>query len=104
MSQSPVKEMSSSTKNVDHSSDQRLEAADESSTNPATSNMDKDEQTRLEMKHRKEEDDLYRKFAKQREEEDKRMKEEFRVRTILPKSTVSRMISSFSSEINIPEI
>lgn len=41
--------------------------------------QDKDEQTRLEMKHRKEEDDLYRKFARQREEEDKRMKEEFRV-------------------------
>jgi hypothetical protein len=31
------------------------------------------------MKHRKEEDDLYRKFARQREEEDKRMREEFRV-------------------------
>lgn len=41
--------------------------------------QDKDEQTRLEMKHRKEEDDLYRKFARAREEEDKRMKEEFRV-------------------------
>lgn len=40
--------------------------------------LDKDEQTRLEMKHRKEEDDLYRKFARHREEEDKRMKEEFR--------------------------
>ncbi|XP_067003178.1 hillarin [Anabrus simplex] len=40
--------------------------------------LDKDEQTQLEMKHRKEEDDLYRKFARQREEEDKRMKEEFR--------------------------
>ena len=31
------------------------------------------------MKHRKEEDDLYRKFARAREEEDKRMKVEFRV-------------------------
>jgi hypothetical protein len=41
--------------------------------------QDKDEQTQLEMKHRKEEDDLYRKFARQREEEDKRMREEFRV-------------------------
>lgn len=41
--------------------------------------QDKDEQTRLEMKHRKEEDDLYRKFAKQREEQDKRIKEEIRV-------------------------
>nr|CAD7198543.1 unnamed protein product [Timema douglasi] len=40
--------------------------------------QDKDEQTSLEMKHRKEEDDLYRKFARQREEEDKRMREEFR--------------------------
>jgi hypothetical protein len=43
------------------------------------SSQDKDEQTQLEMKHRKEEDDLYRKFARQREEEDKRMREEFRV-------------------------
>ncbi|XKL63662.1 hypothetical protein PGB90_006026 [Kerria lacca] len=40
--------------------------------------LDKDEQTRLEMKHRREEDDLYRKFAKQREEQDKRIKEEIR--------------------------
>ena len=35
------------------------------------------------MKHRKEEDDLYRKFARQREEEDKRMREEFRVSAVL---------------------
>lgn len=34
---------------------------------------------RLEMKHRKEEDDLYRKFARQREEEEFKFKEEFRV-------------------------
>ncbi|XP_071445248.1 hillarin [Hetaerina americana] len=40
--------------------------------------LDRDEQTKLEMKHRREEDDLYRKFAKQREEEDMRMTEEFR--------------------------
>ncbi|XP_044740182.1 hillarin isoform X2 [Chrysoperla carnea] len=40
--------------------------------------LDKDEQTKLEMKHRKEEDDLYRKFARQREEEEKRIREEFR--------------------------
>ncbi|KAK6617211.1 hypothetical protein RUM44_005542 [Polyplax serrata] len=40
--------------------------------------QDKDEQTRLEMKHRKEEDDLYRKFARAREEEDKRIKDEIR--------------------------
>ena len=45
--------------------------------------QDKDEQTQLEMKHRKEEDDLYRKFARQREEEDKRMREEFRVSAVL---------------------
>lgn len=32
------------------------------------------------MKHRKEEDDLYRKFAHHREEEDRRIREEFRVR------------------------
>lgn len=31
------------------------------------------------MKHRKEEDDLYRKFAHHREEEDRRIREEFRV-------------------------
>ena len=31
------------------------------------------------MKHRKEEDDLYRKFARQREEEESKFKEEFRV-------------------------
>ncbi|GLH00696.1 Hillarin [Gryllus bimaculatus] len=30
------------------------------------------------MKHRKEEDDLYRKFARQRDEEEKRMRDEFR--------------------------
>lgn len=41
--------------------------------------QDRDEQKRLEMKHRKEEDDLYRKFARHREEEDKRIREEFRV-------------------------
>ena len=41
--------------------------------------QDKDEQTRLEMKHRREEDDLYRKFAEQREEQDERIKEEIRV-------------------------
>ncbi|TGZ52936.1 Kyphoscoliosis peptidase [Temnothorax longispinosus] len=40
--------------------------------------VDRDEQTRLEMKHRKEEDDLYRKFAHHREEEDRRIREEFR--------------------------
>ncbi|XP_014285362.2 hillarin-like, partial [Halyomorpha halys] len=40
--------------------------------------LDKDEQTQLEMKHRKEEDDLYRKFIRQREEEDKRIKDEIR--------------------------
>ncbi len=33
------------------------------------------------MKHRREEDDLYKKFAKQREEQDKRIKEEIRVST-----------------------
>lgn len=31
------------------------------------------------MKHRKEEDDLYRRFARKREEEDKRMQSEFQV-------------------------
>lgn len=41
--------------------------------------QDRDEQRRLEMKHRKEEDDLYRKFARAREEEERRIKEEIRV-------------------------
>jgi hypothetical protein len=45
--------------------------------------QDKDTQVRLEMKHRKEEDDLYRKFARQREEEEFKFKEEFRV-SVLP--------------------
>lgn len=35
------------------------------------------------MKHRKEEDDLYRKFAHHREEEDRRIREEFRVRIFI---------------------
>lgn len=38
--------------------------------------LDRDEQKRLEMKHRKEEDDLYRRFARQREEEERRMTDE----------------------------
>lgn len=41
--------------------------------------QDRDEQKRLEMKHRKEEDDLYRKFARQREEEERRIRDEIRV-------------------------
>lgn len=41
--------------------------------------QDRDEQKRLEMKHRKEEDDLYRKFASKREEEERRIRDEFRV-------------------------
>lgn len=45
---------------------------------PLDSYLDKDTQVRLEMKHRKEEDDLYRKFARQREQEEMKMKEEFR--------------------------
>ncbi|KAF7279930.1 hypothetical protein GWI33_006600 [Rhynchophorus ferrugineus] len=40
--------------------------------------LDRDEQRRLEMKHRKEEDDLYRKFARQREEEERRIRDEIR--------------------------
>lgn len=42
--------------------------------------QDRDEQRRLEMKHRKEEDDLYMKFARQREEEERRIRDEIRVR------------------------
>lgn len=40
---------------------------------------DRDEQTKLEMKHRQEEDDLYRKFSKHREEENRRIREEIQV-------------------------
>ncbi|XP_055379463.1 hillarin isoform X2 [Condylostylus longicornis] len=36
----------------------------------------REEQARLEMKHRKEEDDLYRKFARKREEEDRKIQSE----------------------------
>ncbi|GAB0089951.1 uncharacterized protein DMENIID0001_045800 [Sergentomyia squamirostris] len=38
--------------------------------------LDRAEQARLEMKHRKEEDDLYRKFARKREEEDRKVQAE----------------------------
>ncbi|XP_063366962.1 hillarin [Cydia amplana] len=38
--------------------------------------LDRDEQTKLEMKHRQEEDDLYRKFSKHREEENRRIRDE----------------------------
>lgn len=41
--------------------------------------QDRDEQTNLEMKHRQEEDDLYRKFSKHREEENRRIREEIQV-------------------------
>lgn len=37
----------------------------------------REEQAHLEMKHRKEEDDLYRKFARKREEEDRKIQNEF---------------------------
>ncbi|CAG0888528.1 unnamed protein product [Darwinula stevensoni] len=43
---------------------------------PLNSYLDKEIQMQLEIRHRKEEDDLYRKFAKQREEEEKKMKEQ----------------------------
>ncbi|XP_069681616.1 hillarin [Periplaneta americana] len=58
--------------------------------------LDKDEQTQLEMKHRKEEDDLYRKFARQREEEDKRMREEFRDEW---EKELERLTSRFEREL-----
>lgn len=41
--------------------------------------QDRDEQTKLEMKHRQEEDDLYRKFSKHREEENRRIRDEIQV-------------------------
>lgn len=59
-------------------------------------NQDRDEQTRLEMKHRKEEDDLYRKFAHHREEEDRRIREEFRVR-IFVSYNIKKIIESLNS-------
>ncbi|KAK2724749.1 hillarin-like isoform X2 [Artemia franciscana] len=40
--------------------------------------LDEETQRQLEMKHRVEEDDLYRKFARMRDEEEKKFKEEFR--------------------------
>ncbi|XP_049963095.1 hillarin [Schistocerca serialis cubense] len=58
--------------------------------------LDKDEQTQLEMKHRKEEDDLYRKFARQREEEDKRIREEFRDEW---EKELERLTSRFEREL-----
>ncbi|XP_022192316.1 hillarin [Nilaparvata lugens] len=58
--------------------------------------LDKDEQTRLEMKHRKEEDDLYRKFARHREEEDKRIKDEFRDEW---EKELERLTSRFEREL-----
>lgn len=60
-------------------------------------NQDRDEQTRLEMKHRKEEDDLYRKFAHHREEEDRRIREEFRVR-IFVSYNIKKIIESLNSQ------
>lgn len=49
--------------------------------------QDRDEQTKLEMKHRQEEDDLYRKFSKHREEENRRIREEIQASTYLPTTT-----------------
>lgn len=49
------------------------------------------------MKHRKEEDDLYRKFQRQREEEESKFKEEFRVRfLVIPSGWRERKRESFS--------
>ncbi|XP_046388958.1 hillarin [Ischnura elegans] len=59
--------------------------------------LDRDEQTKLEMKHRREEDDLYRKFAKQREEEDMRMTEEFREEW---EKELERLSSRFEREMS----
>ncbi len=55
--------------------------------------QDKDTQVRLEMKHRKEEDDLYRKFARQREEEEFKFKEEFRVSVSLPRASPAKLLA-----------
>lgn len=54
--------------------------------------QDRDEQTKLEMKHRQEEDDLYRKFSKHREEENRRIREEIQV------STKTKVWTKFSSK------
>lgn len=47
------------------------------------------------MKHRKEEDDLYRKFAKAREEEDRRMKSEIQVGLFLGRRGMLKTRNSF---------
>ncbi|CAG9834340.1 unnamed protein product [Diabrotica balteata] len=65
--------------------------------------LDRDEQKKLEMRHRKEEDDLFRKFQRQREEEEKR------IRTKLGEVTtedewekeLERLTSKFEREMQI---
>ncbi|XP_060520094.1 hillarin [Cylas formicarius] len=60
--------------------------------------LDRDEQRRLEMKHRKEEDDLYRKFAKQREEEERRIRDEIRDEW---EKELERLTSRFEREMQM---
>jgi len=63
---------------------------------PLESYLDKEIQVKLEMKHRKEEDDLYRKFARQREEEESKFKEEFREEW---ENELDRLTSRFEREL-----
>ncbi|KAJ3638502.1 hypothetical protein MTP99_001862 [Tenebrio molitor] len=60
--------------------------------------LDRDEQKRLEMKHRKEEDDLYRRFARQREEEERRIRDEFRDEW---EKELERLTSRFEREMQM---
>ena len=56
------------------------------------------------MKHRKEEDDLYRKFARQREEEEFKFKEEFRVSVSLPRASLQIVLVFFLNTNNCMKI
>ncbi|CAH2984739.1 unnamed protein product [Chilo suppressalis] len=60
--------------------------------------LDRDEQTKLEMKHRQEEDDLYRKFSKHREEENRRIREEIQNEW---ERELERLTSRFQQEMQV---
>ncbi|XP_066158165.1 hillarin [Euwallacea fornicatus] len=65
---------------------------------PIDAYLDRDEQRRLEMIHRKEEDDLYRKFARHREEEERRIRDEFREEW---EQELERLTSRFEREMQM---
>ncbi|XP_053615051.1 hillarin [Plodia interpunctella] len=60
--------------------------------------LDRDEQTKLEMKHRQEEDDLYRKFSKHREEENRRIRDEIQDEW---ERELERLTSRFQQEMQV---